>query len=114
MVSYTFRAQLSTDKITKVSEEWGDSCGAYQVAYGFDAEGNEIALCNNGFSQWPNYVRNVKTDAEIKADKIHTLIMKRESQIMIWASMNTLRGRLMVRAIKQRILNLQDKLYSIY
>lgn len=113
MVSFTFRAQLVTDKITRVSEEWSDSCGAYQVAFGFDAEGKEIALCNNGFSQWPNYARNVKTSTEIKADKIRALIMKRESQILVWASVNTLQSRCMVRNIKQRIINLQKRLKTI-
>ena len=88
----------------------GDSCGAYQVAYGFDAEGNEIALCNNGFSNWPNYIRNVKTVEEIKADKIRALILKRELQILTWANMNTLQARCMVRNIKQRITNLKAKI----
>ena len=110
MATFIFRAQLATDKITRVSEEWGDSCGAYQVAYGFDAEGNEIALCNNGFSKWPNYVHNVKTAKEIKADKIRALILKRESQIFTWANMNTLQSRCMVRNIKQRITNLKGRI----
>lgn len=112
MDSIIFRAQLSSDKITSVSEEWSDSYGAYQIAFGFDGEGKEIVLCNNGFTQWPNYIRNVKTTSEIKSDKIKSLITKRESQIVDWSAVNTLQSRCMVRSIKQRLAGLQKKLES--
>lgn len=74
-----FRAQLETDKITKVTECWSDSCGTYQVAEGTDAEGNAITLCNNGFSQWPNYVVT-EVAPEIKAFNLLGLKLNKRCQ----------------------------------
>ena len=106
MVSYTFRAQLSTDKITKVSEEWGDSCGAYQVAYGFDAEGKEIALCNNGFSQWTNYARTEQTTEEKETIKIEKNIAKHQRRLDWLNSQGvTIRVMCLIRETENRIKN---------
>ena len=54
MTTIQFRAQFSSDIIIKVEECFNDNDGAYQLAYGFDANGNEVKLCNRGFSTFPN------------------------------------------------------------
>ena len=114
MVSFTFRAQLVTDKITRVSEEWSDSCGAYQVAFGFDAEGKEIALCNNGFSQWPNYIRTEQTTEEIEIAKIEKIIAKHQSRLN-WLNIQpvTLRTVCLIRETENRIKKAQKTIYLI-
>jgi len=77
----TFRAQATTDKIHTVEERYSESDGPYQIAVGFDANGNAIRLCNRGFSAFPNYVQNVFTAAQRRYNTLSALRRKRRLQV---------------------------------
>jgi len=76
-----FRAQESSDRITKVEEKYSDNDGAYQVAHGFDSNGQAIRLCNRGFAAFPNYYQTEFSAADKKRNTLKALLAKRKRQI---------------------------------
>lgn len=83
MYGTTFRQQLPTDRISQVDERYNDNDGAYQVAIGFDVSGNEIRLCNRGFSSWPNYQKTEYNQEEMRYQFYKRIIKKRKAQIEV-------------------------------
>lgn len=81
MIYPTFRAQRITDKIHTVEERYSESDGPYQIAAGFDMDGNAIRLCNRGFSDFPNYVQNVFSTEQARYNALSTLRRKRKLQV---------------------------------
>ena len=76
----TFRPQLPTDKIHTVEERYSESEGPWQVAIGFDVEGNAICLCNRGMDI-ANYCRTEFTKEEKQFAIVKRLMTKRDKQM---------------------------------
>lgn len=76
----TFRQQLDTDKIHAVEERYSESDGPYQIAIGFDVEGNAIRLCNRGMDI-ANYCRTEFTKEEKQFAIVKRLMAKRDKQM---------------------------------
>ena len=76
----TFRTQLPTDKIHTVEERYSESDGPYQIAIGFDGEGNAIYLCNRGIDV-ANYCRTEFTREEKQFAIVKRLMAKRDKQM---------------------------------
>lgn len=76
----TFRAQRITDKIHAVEERYSESDGPYQIAAGFDMDGNAIRLCNRGMDV-ANYYRTEFTREEKQFAIVKRLMAKRDKQM---------------------------------
>ena len=95
-----FRAQLSTDRIVSVEERYNDNDGAYQIAHGFDVNGNAIKLCNRGFASIPNYI----SETAKRRFTLQRLAMKRQRQYEQASAAGNIRVRVIARHHKQLIL----------
>jgi hypothetical protein len=103
-----FRAQLPTEVIISIDEKWNEEHGSFEVATGFDKDGNAISLCNRLCSF--AFTRTVLTQSELKALEYKKLIAKRQAVLTTFVATNrTERGFIM--AVEKSLEKLR---YTVY